>query len=215
LYESRQKLFPEPEKQEKDTQQTRRSCLSFDQNQDHSSAEYLDELLSPIARDLTRTSPLEVKDHPDYELYYACGSLNVPALTLTLSIIFISLWCLAQASMLNGLMGLGFLQISFYPWGAMPLVLIFSIYNSILFSFMGNGIGAMERGSRGTKRFLVQFSHVFVTIFFIAVTVFMFLYIRSGGEWVQWVAVDVFGVYSVFIFYSISVKSIFRRYSSV
>jgi hypothetical protein len=97
--------------------------------------------------------------------------------------------------MFKGLMGLGFLQISFYPWGAMPLVLIFSIYNSILFSFMGTGIWAMERGSRETKRFLVQFSHVFVTVFFIAITVFMFLYIRGDGEWVQWMAVGVFGVY--------------------
>ncbi|OQE17691.1 hypothetical protein PENFLA_c023G07742 [Penicillium flavigenum] len=182
-------LYPESEKQKKDTQQTKRSCLSFDQNQDPSNLEYLDELPSPIARDLTCTSHLKVNDHPDYELYYASCSLNVPALTLTLSVVFISLWCLGQASMFNGLMGLGFLQISFYPWGAMPLVLIFSIYNSILFSFMGTGIGAMERGSRETKRFLVQFSHVFVTIIFIAVTVFMFLYIRGGGEWVQWVAV--------------------------
>ncbi|CAG7961411.1 unnamed protein product [Penicillium nalgiovense] len=188
-------LYPEPEKQEKDTQQIRRSCLSFDQNQDRSSLECLDELPSPIARDPTRTSHLEVNDHPDYELYYASGSLDAPALTLTLSVVFISLWCLAQASMFKGLLGLGFLQISFYPWGAMPLVLIFSIYNSILFSFMGTGIGAMERGSRETKRFLVQFSHGLVTIFFIAVTVFMFLYIRGGGEWVQWVAVGVFGMY--------------------
>ncbi|KAJ5253468.1 hypothetical protein N7505_012131 [Penicillium chrysogenum] len=183
-------LYPESEKQKKDTQQTKRSCLSFDQNQDRSSLEYLDELPSPIARDLTRTSH-EVNDHPDYELYYASGSLNVPALTLTLSVVFISLWCLAQASMFNDLVGLGFLQISFYPWGAIPLVLIFSIYNSILFSFMGTGIRTMERGSRETKRFLVQFSHVFVTIFFIAVTAFMFLYIRGGGEWVQWVAVAI------------------------
>ncbi|KAJ6189812.1 hypothetical protein N7519_004720 [Penicillium mononematosum] len=187
-------LYPEPEKQKKNTQQTKRTCLSFDQNQGRSSLEYLDELPSPIARDLTRTSHLEVNDHPDYELYYASGSLNVPALTLTLSVVFISLWCLGQASMFNGLTGLGFLQISFYPWGAMPLVLIFSIYNSILFSFMGTGIGGRERGSRETKRFLVQFSHVFVTIFFIAITVFMFLYVRGGGEWVQWVAVGVFGV---------------------
>jgi hypothetical protein len=131
----------------------------------------------PVSRDLARRT---FNDHPDYELYYASGSLTVPAVTLVLSVVSLSLWCLIRACTFNGLEDLGFLQISFYPWGLTPLVLAFCIFYGILFSFLVATIGSKKRRKGEGPSLLVRSLPVIKILCLTGAALVMFAFGVSG-----------------------------------
>lgn len=143
----------------------------------------LSELPAPIADDVQRRSSVshhEIDDHPDFELYYASGSLTVPVVILTLSTMGISLMMLVLASA-GGMQMTGLLQISFNPWGIIPLLILFSVYSSILFSFLVTRIGSKAGALRRGKRHLARALHTLVVMFFL--TFPLFLYVASSFVW--------------------------------
>lgn len=148
---------------------------------------------APVPPDLARQS---FNDHPDYKFYYESGSLTTPTLTMIFIIVIISLWCLIQACMVkSGLQAQGLLQLSFFPWGAIPSILSFCVYNSILFSFMIARFGPKNRGGKNTSRSLIRVLSVLVTLMLLGMTFMMFWFSVTVPAMTAWFSIAVFGFY--------------------
>ncbi|KAJ5337496.1 uncharacterized protein N7506_005518 [Penicillium brevicompactum] len=128
--------------------------------------------------------------------YYASCSLVAPAVTLVLSlcVVSLSLWCLIRACTFNDLEGLGFLQISFYPWGLTPLVLPFCIFYGILFSFLIASIRSKKRRKGEGHSLLVRSLPVLVIICLTGAAFVMFAF-EVSGPYSGWAAIGVAGLY--------------------
>ncbi|KAJ5240592.1 uncharacterized protein N7469_002183 [Penicillium citrinum] len=166
-------FFPGSTDQEVEELRCRECSFPLKENESSPDLPRLSQLPSPIFQDLASRS---FNDHPDYELYYGSGFLTVPTLTLLMTVISVCLWCLIRASMFAGLAQEGILQISFFPWGATPLVLIFCIYNSILFSFMVASIRSKSRDRGKGDGLIVRSLPTVITLLMTAVAFVMFMY---------------------------------------
>lgn len=148
---------------------------------------------APVPRDLALQS---FSDHPDYKFYYESGSLTTPTLTLILMIVIISLWCLTQACMMkSGLQAQGLLQLAFFPWGAIPSILSFCVYNSILFTFMVASLRPKRRDGKETSRSLIRVLSVLVTLMLISMAFMMFWFSVTVPAMTLWFAIAVFSFY--------------------
>ncbi|KAJ6168270.1 hypothetical protein N7497_001113 [Penicillium chrysogenum] len=98
----------------------------------------------------------------------------------SLSVVSLSLWCLIRACTFNGLEDLGFLQISFYPWGLTPLVLAFCIFYGILFSFLVATIGSKKRRKGEGPSLLVRSLPVIKILCLTGAALVMFAFGVSG-----------------------------------
>lgn len=144
----------EPKRSEVEESQGRLCSLSVGSSNNRSEIPTDSELTMPDSRDFTRRT---FNDHPDYELYYESGSLTTATMTLILSIVSLSFWCLVLAYKHKGLKELGFLQLSFYPWVLPPLVFMFCILYGVLFSFLIATIGSEKRRKDGISTLLGWF----------------------------------------------------------
>lgn len=181
-----------PEKQEIGESHCRQVSVFIDQVTSFSESRDLGVISAPISRDRNHTY---ANDHPDYELYYTSGSLTAPAMTLILSIISVSLWCLAQTMSFGSPEAIGFLQISFYPWGVMPLVIVFCVFNGILFSFMVTNIGSKKRREGVCDNIYVRSLLVFITIFLTGLNMVMYAFSASRMSYAGWLSIGVLGFY--------------------
>ncbi|OQD73997.1 hypothetical protein PENANT_c191G11629 [Penicillium antarcticum] len=184
-------FYPESKTQEVEEPQGQLCSVSVDRSEHASELPAYSELHLPVVRDLARRT---FNDHPDYELYYASGSLTAPAVTLVLSVVSLSLWCLIRACTFNGLEGLGFLQISFYPWGLTPLVLAFCIFYGILFSFLVATMGSKNR-RKGEGHSLLVRSLPVIKIICLTGAAFVMFAFGVSGPYPGWAALGVAGLY--------------------
>lgn len=181
----------ESKTQEVEEPQDQVCSVSVDHSEDTSEHPADSEPPLPVSRHLASRT---FNDHPDYELYYASGSLTAPAVTLVLSVVSLSLWCLIRACTYGGLEDLGFLQISFFPWGLTPLVLTFCIFYGILFSLLVVTIGSKKRRKGGGLSLLVRSLPVIKTICLTGVAFVMFAFGVSEA-YSGWPALGVAGLY--------------------
>ncbi|KAK9847366.1 hypothetical protein MYU51_019519 [Penicillium brevicompactum] len=184
-------FYPESKTQKVEERQGQMCSVSVDRSEVISEISAYSELALPFSQDLVRRI---FNDHPDYEFYYESCSLVAPAVTLVLSVVSLSLWCLIRACTFNGLEGLGFLQISFYPWGLTPLVLTFCIFYGILFSFLIASIRSNKRRKGEGHSLLVRSLPVIVIICLTGAAFVMFAF-GVSGPYSGWAALGVAGLY--------------------
>ncbi|CAG7936484.1 unnamed protein product [Penicillium salamii] len=186
-------FYPESKTQKVEERQGQMCSVSVDRSEVISEIPAYSELALPVSQDLARRI---FNDHPDYEFYYASCSLVAPAVTLVLSlcVVSLSLWCLIRACTFNDLEGLGFLQISFYPWGLTPLVLPFCIFYGILFSFLIASIRSKKRRKGEGHSLLVRSLPVLVIICLTGAAFVMFAF-EVSGPYSGWAAIGVAGLY--------------------
>ncbi|CAG8043942.1 unnamed protein product, partial [Penicillium salamii] len=184
-------FYPESKTQKVEERQGQMCSVSVDRSEVISEIPGYSELALPFSQDLARRI---FNDHPDYEFYYESCSLVAPAVTLVLSVVSLSLWCLIRACTFNGLEGLGFLQISFYPWGLTPLVLTFCIFFGILFSFLIATIGSKKQRKGEGHSMLVGSLPVIVIICLTGAAFVMFAF-GVSGPYSGWAALGVAGLY--------------------
>ncbi|KAJ5522095.1 hypothetical protein N7527_006210 [Penicillium freii] len=184
-------FYPESKTQKVEERQGQLWSVSVDRSEGISEIPAYSELALPVSQDLARRT---FNDHPDYEFYYASCSLVAPAVMLVLSVVSLSLWCLIRACMFNGLEGLGFLQISFYPWGLTPLVLTFCIFYGILFSLLIATIGWKKR-RKGEGHSLLERSLPVILIICLTGAAFVMFAFGISGPYSGWAALGVAGLY--------------------
>ncbi|CAG7939896.1 unnamed protein product [Penicillium salamii] len=146
-------FYPEPKGQEVEENQDRLPSISVGSSNNSSEIPTYSE---PAVSDSQDFTPRPFNDHPDYKLYYESGSLTTATMTLILSIVSLSFWCLVLAYKHKDLKELGFLQLSFYPWGLPPLVFMFCIFYGVLFSFLIATIGSEKRRKDEIPSLLVR-----------------------------------------------------------
>ncbi|CAG8208991.1 unnamed protein product [Penicillium salamii] len=184
-------FYPESKIQKVEERQGQMCSVSVDRSEVISEILAYSELALPFSQDLARRI---FNDHPDYEFYYESCSLVAPAVTLVLSVVSLSLWCLIRACTFNGLEGLGFLHISFYPWGLTPLVLTFCIFYGILFSFLIATIGSKKQRKGESHSMFVGSLSVIVIICLTGAAFVMFAF-GVSGPYSGWAVLGVAGLY--------------------